>query len=99
MNVYEIEQKQLKEILDGIANYVPILKCILINNNDINPTRIKKYILAEKKERGNSNLIKCFYCGETKGKFYLKQISTLSRCSDELIETHHLCEKCRRLTN
>ena len=57
---------------------------------------IKDYIIREKarKSEKNENVLKCFICGETKGNLYLKQISSLSRCSDELIETHHLCEKC-----
>lgn len=90
----DLEKEQTKQLLVKIANYVPILKCVLQKNYDINPTTIKEYVLREKEERGKKKILKCFRCGETKGKLYLKQISSLSRCSDELIETHHLCQKC-----
>lgn len=93
-NNKDLEKEQTKELLDKIAHYIPILNCVFQKNYNINPIRIKEYVLREKKERRKKKILKCFKCGETKGKLYLKQISSLSRCSDELIETHHLCEKC-----
>ena len=50
MDIFELEQKQLKEIFDDIANYIPILKRVLTKSNDTSPTMMKKYILMEKQE-------------------------------------------------
>ena len=87
---------QLKELLIDLAKYIPTLKRVMARKKgDIDPARMKKDILREKKKKGGEKkVMKCFTCGETGGKMYLKQISSLSRCSDELIETHHVCQNC-----
>ena len=90
---FKFEEKQLKDIIITFSNHIPILKNAMKNDNIMS---VKDYIIREKTRKGkkNKNVLKCFICGETKGNLHLQQISSLSRCSDELIETHHLCKKC-----
>ena len=92
----DFENFQLINILNDIAKYIPPLNCVMEKN--IKPTQIKNYIIREKrkmeKEYKLQNL-KCYLCGTMDGDIRLKQLSTLSRCSDELIETHFVCKKCQ----
>lgn len=72
----------------------PLIKYIPILRDKPKNVSIKKFILDEKRLRGENKIKKCFICNLTTGNIQLKQLSSLSRCTDELIETHFICQNC-----
>ena len=81
------------ELMEPLIKYIPILRDKPKNIS------IKKFILDEKKLREENVIKKCFICKSTTGNIRLKQLSSLSRCTDELIETHFICQNCDRSIN
>ena len=41
-----------------------------------------------------SKEIRCYSCQTTEHTLTLRQMPQLSRCSDEIIETHYFCTRC-----
>ena len=91
----DYENIQLRNALKDIARYIPLLKQAMEKN--IRTMQIKQYIIREKRKiEKNYKLqnLKCYLCGTMDGDIRMKQLFSLSRCSDEIIETHYVCHKC-----
>lgn len=80
-----------------IKQYIPILHEAFTEEDYIKrKTPIKEIIIKKKKKSSNmlKNIFKCYKCNQISQNLQLRQISSLKRCTDELIETHFLCMKC-----
>ena len=80
-------------ILKNINN-IPILKRAIVNNLD--DTLTLKEIVYEHKLQNNAKekIMQCYLCKANNTILSLKQKPSLSRCADEIIETHFYCKNC-----
>ena len=66
-----------------------------MESKDMTTLSLREWMYIEKaKESKDTVVIKCFSCNRIDPSVSLRQAPSISRCADEIIESHHLCDNC-----
>ena len=96
---------QYSPILNDLINYIPILKRALTdaknniittndNTTNIHTQTVRERIYYIRNSLQKTKKLGCYSCCVVDQPLSMKQRPSLTRCADELIETHFYCEKC-----
>ena len=83
-------------ILSNLIHHLPQLYSWLERDKkSFSTLSLREWICMEKEKNVKDiEVIKCYSCKRTDPSVLLRQAPSITRCADELIESHHLCDQC-----
>ena len=82
-------------ILINLTHYIPNLNSWQKRDKQFSNLSLREWVYMEKQKNVKDiKVIKCYSCERTDPSVSLRQAPSITRCADELIESHHLCDHC-----
>ena len=96
MCIYIKKKVMDKNILSDLTHQLPLLYSWLERDKKrFSSLSLREWIYMEKERNiRNMEVIKCYSCKRPDPSVLLRQAPSITRCADELIESHHLCDQC-----